>query len=190
MPQTRLIAAALLIAQIFAICPTASADDLPRLTGRVVKIVDGDTLDVQLDSGPIRVRLHAVDTPEKAQPFGRDASNALVKLVLHKKVEVEPFEQDRYDRMVGIVYLQDKNVNADLIRAGYAWAFRRYMRKADAALCSLEADARQAKRGLWTLKPADRIAPWEYRSRKSRTSFTDYSNETAGKCVAAIGKRY
>lgn len=189
MPQTLLIAVAVLIAQFFALCPTAGADELPRLVGQVVKVVDGDTLDVQLDSGPIRVRLHGADTPEMAQPFGRDASDALARMVLHKTVEIEPFEQDRYDRLVGIVYLQDKNVNADFIRSGYAWAFRRYMRKVDAVLCSLEAEARQARRGLWRLKPAERIAPWEYRSRKSRKSFTDYSNETVGQCVAAIGKR-
>ncbi|HZO52697.1 MAG TPA: thermonuclease family protein [Bryobacteraceae bacterium] len=184
------IAAVLVVAQLVAFSSAGCAAESPRLVGEVIKVVDGDTLDVRLDSGPIRVRLHAADTPERAQPYGKDASAALAQLVLHKIVEIEPFEQDRYERLVGIVYLQNKNINAELIRAGHAWAFRRYMRKADAELCALEAAARQAHRGLWKLKTAERIAPWEYRSRKSRHSFTDYANETASQCIAAIGKRY
>jgi endonuclease YncB( thermonuclease family) len=50
--------------------------------------------DVRLDSGPIRVRLHAADTPERAQSYGKEATVALATLVLNKTVEVEPFEQD------------------------------------------------------------------------------------------------
>lgn len=103
----------------------AESEASPRLVGEVIKIVDGDTLDVRLVSGPIRVRLHGADTPERAQPHGKEASAALAQFVLKKVVEVEPFEQDRYDRLVGIVYLRDVNVNAELIPAGHAWAFRR-----------------------------------------------------------------
>jgi endonuclease YncB( thermonuclease family) len=68
-------------------------------------------------------------------------------------------------------------------------AFRRYMRKQGAALCSDENEARVAKRGLWALANDDRITPWEYRSRKNRDSFIDYSHETTAECVAASGKR-
>ena len=50
-------------------------------------------------------------------------------------------------------------------------------------------EARTAKRGLWSLPRDERIAPWEYRKRKSRESFTDYSAETAKLCIAVLGKR-
>lgn len=162
----------------------------PILAGRVIKVVDGDTLDVQLDSGPIRIRLHAVDTPERGQPHFKEAAAALSQLVMNKRVEVEPFEQDRYDRLVGIIHVDGVNVNAELIRLGHGWAFRRYMRKTDAKLCSLEAEARLASRGLWALADADLIAPWEYRTRKTREHFTAYRSESVHRCVAAIGARY
>jgi endonuclease YncB( thermonuclease family) len=162
----------------------------PVLVGRVTKVVDGDTIDVQLDSGPIRVRFHGIDAPEKAQPHGKEATAMLSEWILNKEVQLEPFEQDRYDRMIAIVYAGDRNVNAEMVRAGHAWAFRRYMRKKDSPLCEAEAAARTAKRGVWALPKEDAIAPWEYRSRKNRATFTDYSRETAAACVAAIGKRY
>jgi endonuclease YncB( thermonuclease family) len=162
----------------------------PVLVGRVTKVIDGDTIDVQLDSGPIRVRFHGIDAPEKAQPHGKEATMALSQWALNKQVELEPFEQDRYDRLVAIVYDGDRNLNAEMVRAGHAWAFRRYMRKEDAMLCEDEAAARLAKRGVWALPKDDQIAPWEYRSRKNRDSFNDYTHETAAACVAAIGKRY
>lgn len=168
--------------------PAYGQEQLPVLTGRVTKIVDGDTIDVWLDSGPIRVRLHAIDTPERGQPWFTQATDALSALIANKQVQIEPFEQDRYERLVGIVFLGDLNVNAELVKRGHAWAFRRYMRRADASLCEDEAAARTAKLGLWALRTDHRIAPWQWRRRKSPAKLTDYSGETVAQCVAAIGK--
>lgn len=157
------------------------------LVGHVTKVVDGDTLDVQLSSGLIRVRLHGIDAPEKTQPHGNVATATLSTLVLNKQVQIEPFEQDRYERLIGIIYIDDLNVNAELVSRGHAWAFRRYMRKADAALCKLEADARSAKRGLWSARSDEIEAPWEWRNKKLKL-VTDFSTETESDCVAAIGQ--
>lgn len=159
----------------------------PILVGTVTKVVDGDTIDVQLSSGPIRVRLHGVDTPERGQPWGKEATGALTGLVQGKEVDIEPFSQDRYDRMIGIVYRGDINVNLELIKRGHAWAYRQYMRKEDSSLCINEAAARTAKKGLWASKERP-VAPWEWRRKKTRAVPTDYSRESAADCIAAIGK--
>jgi len=90
-----------------------------------------------------------------------------------KEVQVEPFDQDRYDRMIGIVYRNDLNVNVELVKRGHAWAYRQYMRKQDSALCINEAGARTAKRGLWALPKDERVAPWEWRRKKTLKSFSD-----------------
>ena len=123
-----------------------SAEPREPVLGTVARIVDGDTLDAQLDSGKIRIRLHGVDAPEKNQPYGKEAAAVLSSLVLNKQVEIEPVSQDRYERMVAIVHIGNDTVNAALVRTGNAWAYRRYMRKSDAYLCELEADSRKAKR--------------------------------------------
>jgi hypothetical protein len=95
--------------------------------------------------------------------------------------------KDRYERMIGIVFLGDLNVNLELVKRGHAWAYRQYMRTEDSALCINEAAARTAKKGLWASRERP-VAPWEWRRKKTRAAFTDYSRETAPLCIAAIGK--
>jgi len=77
-----------------------AADNRAVLPGVVVGVIDGDTADVRLDSGMIRVRFHAIDAPESGQPHGKAAKAALADLIYGKAVEVEPYQQDRYDRLV------------------------------------------------------------------------------------------
>ncbi len=79
------------------------------------------------------------------------------------------------------------DVNAEMIRTGNAWTYRRYAD--DPAYCTYEKAARDLGRGLWRLPPSHRVAPWEWRQRKSRAGrFTDYSQETVAACVAALGR--
>ncbi len=157
------------------------------LPGVVVGVIDGDTADVRLDSGMIRVRFHAIDAPESGQPHGKAAKAALSDLIYGKAVEVEPFEQDRYDRLVARVWLDGLDVNAAMIKSGNAWTYRRYAD--DPAYCTYELAARDLGRGLWRLPANQRVAPWEWRQRKSRAGhFTDYSQETVAACVAALGR--
>lgn len=176
----RLLLAAFLF---LALAGARPADDLPRLSGTVVGVVDGDTVDVRLDSGMIRVRLHAIDTPERGQPYGSVAKDALSRVVFGRAVELEPYEQDRYDRLVARIWMGDVDVNALMIRQGYAWAYRKYLD--DARYCVYEFDARQARRGLWQAAATERVAPWEWRRRKTLAGqFTDYSGQTVAQCVA------
>jgi micrococcal nuclease len=159
------------------------------LTGTVTKVVDADTIDVKLASGPIRIRLHGIDAPERNQPWGNEATAFLSGKILNQIVELEPFQQDRYERMIAIVYQGDVNVNTELVRLGHAWAFRKYLKRKDTIFCEFEAEARSGRLGLWALPRGERIAPWEYRKRKSRESFTDYSTATSKQCIAELGRR-
>lgn len=143
-----MILVAFLLSNTLAVRHAEGQDSSAVLVGRVVKIVDGDTIDVQLSTGPIRVRLHGVDTPERGQPWGKESTAALTALVMGKEVDIEPFSQDRYERMIGIVFLGDLNVNLELVKRGHAWAYRQYMRREDSALCINEAAARIADESL------------------------------------------
>lgn len=165
----------------------AFAADRAALQGVVVGVVDGDTADIRLTSGMIRVRLHAIDAPESGQPHGKAAKAALSRLVYGKVVAVEPFKQDRYDRLVARVWLDGLDVNAEMVKSGNAWTYRRYAD--DPAYCTYEKAALDLGVGLWRLPPEQRVAPWEWRSRKSLGGrFTDYSQESAAACVAALGR--
>lgn len=158
----------------------ASPADEPVLAGRVTRVIDGDTLDVLLASGRIRVRLHGVDAPERDQPGGREALDWLRQRVQDRDVLLEPVSQDRYERMVAIAFLDDANVNRELLRAGHAWAYRLYLRRAERIYCDIEASARRGRLGLWGGTAAH--APWEHRRTQGRGPFTDYRRQSAAEC--------
>lgn len=85
------------------------------LTGRVIGIADGDTITV-LDANrqQHKIRLQGIDAPEKAQPFGERSKQSLSQMVFGKDVRVEWDKRDRYDRIVGKVWVQP----ADCPRCG------------------------------------------------------------------------
>ena len=188
--HTNPVRALLLIACLLAPLALPAQDDSPVLPGTVTRVVDGDTLDVQIQSGPIRVRIYGTDTPEKGQPYGKVAEVALRALVMGKSVELVPVSQDRYERMVAIVLLNGTEVGLTLIEKGYAWAYRQYLGgfEGDEGYCRAEAQARAEHRGLWSLPATDRRAPWEWRKRGKGKRYTNWETETVADCVAAIGK--
>lgn len=167
----------------------AQDDEQPVLVGTVFKVTDGDTIKVQLASGPINVRLDSIDAPESNQPHGAQARAALAKLVANKEVALEVITQDRYERLVAQVLLGDTSVNAQLVADGHAWAYRRYLKERN--YCALEAAARRARRGLWAAAPTSWIYPSEWRKlrRNPRDRPTDYSAETVEGCLAALSRR-
>lgn len=131
-----------------------------EFTGRVVGVTDGDTIKVLHANHSETVRLLGVDAPEKRQAYGDRARRFTSDLAFDRTVIVHATGRDRYGRLLGEVVLPDgRSLNQELVRAGYAWWFRKYSR--DVQLARLEEDARQARRGLWA--DAAPQAPWEYR---------------------------
>lgn len=175
---------------------TALAADAPKpptvLTAKVTKINDGDSIEVALESASGRVRLSGIDTPEHDQPHGAESSAALKSLLpVGSAVELEVVTQDQFRRLVAVVWRIDAgarlNVNEKMLRDGHAWAYRRYMN--DARFCDIEAEARDAKRGLWARPVADWIYPPEWRflaNGEIRALPTPYV-ETRETCVAVMG---
>ncbi len=169
------------------VATVANAAETPRLAGTVVGIADGDTVDLRLGSGMVRVRLHGIDAPEHDQPYGKAARRELSRLLYLREVEVEPIEQDQYDRLVGRLWLGELDVNAELLRRGAAWVYRRYAREPD--YCAYEQGARALEHGLWGLPSIPPVAPWEWRQRDTRRKpFTDYSEQSLAGCIASLGK--
>ena len=141
-----------------------AAAEATEYTGKVVAIADGDTLTLLVNRQQLKIRLAEIDTPERGQPYGSKAKEALSQLAFGKRVRVVATDHDRYGRIVGRVYIGDTDVNAELVRQGAAWVYRQYAK--DPGLFALEAEARKAKRGLWGLPEAERVPPWEWRRRK------------------------
>jgi micrococcal nuclease len=130
----------------------------------VVGVADGDTITVLRDHRGVTVRLAGIDAPEKRQAYGRRAKEYAASLAFGKTVTVRVTGRDRYARLVAEVMLPDgRNLNQELVRAGFAWWFRKYSR--DMTLAHLEEEAREGRRGLWADPSPE--APWSYRGRRA-----------------------
>ena len=125
-----------------------------------MKVADGDTVTVLRGKEQVRIRLAGVDTPEKRQAFGQKAKQFTLGLVAGKEVEIRPKTIDRYGRTVGKIIVNGESLNKALVAAGLAWWYRKYS-PGEKELGRLEAEARDARRGLWAdPKPQ---APWDWR---------------------------
>jgi len=132
------------------------------ILAKVVGVSDGDTITVLKDKMQIKVRLYGVDAPEKSQAFGSRARQFTSDLVFGKTVEVKPTDTDRYGRTVAWVFVDGRNLNEEIVRAGLAWHYKRYSR--DENLARAEMATRAGNFGLWSDPHA--IPPWEFRRAK------------------------
>ncbi|MFA6900429.1 MAG: thermonuclease family protein [Desulfurivibrionaceae bacterium] len=146
----------------FLVLASASAH---AWTGHVVAVTDGDTIKVLQDGRETKIRLYGVDTPEKKQAFGQKAKVFTASLVAGKMVDVEPVDQDRYGRTVGLVTVAGRSLNEELVKNGFAWVYRQYCRRGE---CSKwieeESQVRATRIGLW-VDPAP-MPPWKWRRMK------------------------
>jgi|SRR4029434_2412989 endonuclease YncB( thermonuclease family) len=157
------------------------------LTGKVIRIVDAETIQVLLSSGGVTVRLYGIDAPEKDQYMGEEAIYGLITAVGGKGTDVtlKVMEQkDSQGRLVAIVSRDGLSVNEQLVADGYAWVARKELKPRVAmALCIEEAQARYAKSGLWASPKEFIIPPWEWRNGMRRSDETDYSRGGINECM-------
>ena len=137
--------------------------------GVIINVVDGDTVHLLNDNQEkLKVRLHHIDAPELDQSYGKESKFALEQLILNKKVTVISDKKDKYKRLLGVISLDEVDVNLEMIKAGAAWHFKRYAKfdqSKDQYLIydENEYQAKLKKIGLWKEKA---ISPWLWRKNK------------------------
>lgn len=113
------------------------------------------------DKEQVKVRLAEIDAPEKAQAFGNRSKQSLFDLVHGKEVLVVEQGKDKYRRTIGRVYQGDVDVNAEQVKQGMAWVYRKYSK--DERLLQLETEAKENRLGLWV--DVEPVPPWEWRHK-------------------------
>lgn len=130
--------------------------------GRVVHVVDGDTIHVATAGrAPLVVRLQGIDAPERCQSGGEAARSALAARLLQRRVELRVRAHDAYGRAIGRVWLDGEDVNAWLVAQGHAWSPGWHHRSGPYA--REEQQARAARRGVFAEDHP--IEPWRFRTR-------------------------
>ncbi len=140
-----------------------------EFTAKVIKVIDGDTIDVQTeDRETVRVHLNGIDAPERDQPFGEDAEMFL-SLIADREVRIETYCRDKYGHIMGEVYCDlgssnpgESNVNFMMVANGRAW---HYVKDAPDRedLAKGEKVAREIRLVIWSgsHKP---VPPWQWRT--------------------------
>jgi len=144
----------------------APRDGLDTLTGKVVKITDGDTLYV-LDANykQHKIRLGGIDAPERKQAYGLASRKHLASIVAGQQVTIEYQKRDRYGRIVGKVLVNSLDACLEQVKAGFAWHYKKYQHEQSSEDQRLYAEAenkaRDERLGLW--RENNPSPPWEFR---------------------------
>lgn len=157
---------------LFALTDSALAQSSGQyaLTGKVVQVSDGDTINLLVDKTQHRIRLASIDAPETShgserpgQPFGEASRKNLANYVAGKTLTLTCYEKDHYGRDVCDVPANGTTANRLQVQDGMAWANQQAKGKflRDKTLVGIQGDAQKKKLGLWAEPGA--IAPWEWR---------------------------
>ena len=137
------------------------------LIAKVVKIIDGDTIEILVNHKIERVRIWGIDTPEWGQPYSSRSKKMTRSLLSGKTVEVVPKDRDKYGRLVAIVIVNHSNISEELVRSGLAWVHIYYCRE---PVCTywkaLQKKAMTTHKGLW--HDPSPVAPWQWKKTHYR----------------------
>src|SRR6186713_1399010 len=121
---------------------------LVAMSCTVTAVLDGDTLVARCPSAAaLHVRLAEVDAPEKRQAYGGRSKAHLRRLCLGQPAIVTPTVRDKYGRTVARVSCAGQDASEAQARAGYAWAYTKYL--TDPGIADLAQHARAERMGLW-----------------------------------------
>lgn len=143
---------------------------------QVAWVEDGDTVVVRdLTYGLFRVRLHAIDAPERLQAAGHEAKRALQGLLKNKNVEAACYKVDMHGRAVCRLRLAGIDPELELVRAGWAWHLQFFKREQTRAewrlLANAQQQAKKYRRGLW--RSPNPMPPWQCRQQLQTTKSCD-----------------
>ena len=166
-----------------------------RLEGKVIKITDGDTINLLDTKKQIhKIRLAGIDAPERGQPYGKAASKFLSKQVNQQTVCVAWNKRDRYKRLVGVIHYEGRDVNLELVKAGYAWHYKKYQKEQTPADRVIYADAEEQARsdviGLWSEPNPINPSDWRKIKKTGKTPKSPQPKQLAPEDFACGTKRF
>ena len=136
--------------------------------GIVVKVLDGDSIEIKRNGKVHTIRLYGIDTPEYKQAYSNKAKQFTKRLVNRQKVNVVEKDIDRYGRIVALVESRGQLVNRELVREGLAWYYPKYClaQPLCGELKDLERKARNEGRGLW--RDENPVSPMDWKRQQKK----------------------
>ncbi len=149
---------------LFFLLPSLQSNAQDQFTGKVVEVIDGNTLLV-IDNyqDTISVILKSIDCPELNQEMGGKAKAFTTEKCLGSDVVVELFGKDRFGNDIASITINKTDLSKSLLEAGLAWFYHR--NKGDMTLVSIEKSSRAKRIGIW--EGEDPVEPWIFRRQQS-----------------------
>jgi uncharacterized repeat protein (TIGR01451 family) len=142
--------------------------------GKVIEVVDGDSIVIESFNRPVKIELMGIDAPELKQNYGDVARQHLLDLVFNKTVTVEYFGLGEDGSIPGKVFLDKMDVAAQMVRDGVAWYDKSNANRLSETERQIYADSEQAarneRRGIW--QESKPLAPWEFRQNPTLAQVT------------------
>ena len=153
-------------------------EPIRTVTGTVTKVSDGDTIHVTTpEQTKLRVRLYGIDAPETpkinqrtgrvnipGQPYGEESRKALEGKIMGKQIRLDIIDIDQYKRMVGMIWIGNRNINLEMVQEGYAEVYYIYLKEPyKRQFIQAQREAKSAKIGIWSLRIYER--PSDFRKR-------------------------
>jgi endonuclease YncB( thermonuclease family) len=161
----------LLLLALLALLPgcTTESSGIPAGPYTVAEVFDGDSFNLKAaNAQTVRIRIAGIDAPEKSQPYSLKSKAALEAILTAGPITLKVIKQDRFDRWVAHVIVNDKDVGLRQIETGWAWYFKRYKSDLTDDIQSryerAERQARADQHGLWAWSTAPE-PPWKFRER-------------------------
>lgn len=137
------------------------------VTGTVTRIIDGDTLRINIEGVEMPVRLWGIDAPEMTQRNGPEAKEWLEMMVPEgSRTTIHPVNRDRYGRIVAVVDNDTEvAVNFTMVVRGWAYHHRQYDPRVNGCLAHAERAARDSRMGVWKDGVNGGERPWDRRRK-------------------------
>jgi micrococcal nuclease len=132
----------------------------------VLRVIDGDTIQVKQHEQTVTLRLACIDAPEREQKPWGSRSTARLKQLLPpgQEVGLKPLYIDEYDRLVAEVFVGDRNINLSMVKEGQAVVYHYFLRNCPEyrnSLLQAEKSAKSQKLGFWNQRRPQ--MPWDFR---------------------------
>jgi len=145
-------------------------DPAPSNVFQVIGVIDGDTIVAGSDGMEVKIKLAAIDAPEKTQLYGEEATKYLSDRLANKTITIEDYGVDLYNQTVATVYVDGVDVNEAMVSGGFAWFDDLYANGKDYK--QQQTSAREKREGMWVY-PKGNIPPSVYRKLKTLGAFGD-----------------
>jgi micrococcal nuclease len=142
--------------------PLAWVEANDEISGKVIAVIDGNTIEVSTNDDTYKIMFFGIDCPELEQEYGEKAKQFTEKLLINKQVEFKIIGKDRWGTRLAVITIDGSDTRQAILQEGLAWTAEK---NSNEELEQIKNEAKKKGRGLWRDQQA--VAPWIFRRQQT-----------------------